>query len=163
MTIIQKKNISTFKLYTETVQFKTILNTNNFVLFYFFQFFNNKEQLILNKILKKFNLTSKIISKKSCNSVLKNTHYKNLNKICQSNVLLIYSNNNTHNNISEAMKELIKLKKMQLIAIKIENNLYKPSIAVEFAKLSQLTQLEPLKVIVQLLNKVRTNISFIKV
>jgi hypothetical protein len=115
----------------------------------------------LNKLLKKFNLKSKIISKKNCNYIFKNTNYENLANICKNNLLIIYSEELNDKN-QDAIKTLIKNKKLQLIASKINNNLYRPSETINYSKLLPSIQIEPLINILQIVLKLRTNISFLK-
>lgn len=161
MTIIQKKNISTLKLYNEVLFFKNLLKNNKFILFFLFQFFNSSEQLVLNKLLKKFNLKSKIISKKNCNYIFKDSNYKNLANICKNNLLIIYSEELDNKN-QEAIKKLVKNNKLQLIASKINNNLYRPTDTINYSTLPASVQTESLITILQVLLKLRTNISFLK-
>lgn len=161
MALLKKKYISTLKLCNEILIFKQLLKNNNFVLFYFFQFFSSSEQLILNKCLKKYNLTSKIINKKTSIQIFKNTKHPYFANLCKNNLLLIYSKD-LNTNGQEAIKELEKYKKLQLIASKLGNNLYRSSETLHYAKLSSTIRSIPLITLLQILFKLRINISFLK-
>lgn len=158
--MINKKNISTLKLYTETNKLKNLITENNFILFFYFQFFNNQEQLILNKLLKKHNLKSIIISKKVFNYVFNNTKYNNLSNIVNNNLLLIYSIDINNN---KAIKQLITNKKLELISAKIGEKFYRPSKVISFINLDKSIQIKPLTTIIELLSKVRSSISLLKI
>ena len=162
MTLITKKNIATFKLYTKILESKKLLNNSKFILFYFFQFLNHKEQLALKKLLKQYNLECKIINKKTCTYIFKNTSFENLQNISTNNLLLIYSTDNNLN-IIKNLDKMFNNNKLQLVAAKINNNIYRSSDIQKYLKLSQNIKTAPLLIINTFLINFRSYLNYLKI
>nr|YP_010616499.1 ymf98 [Peronosclerospora sorghi]WAU47951.1 ymf98 [Peronosclerospora sorghi] len=105
-----RKKIKFFKKY-KLNQLEKIIQNYKFIYFFRYNDLNIKELIFLKKNLNKLNYKSLIINQNLINQII-------LKLKGQGSILIIYGNNDLD------FKDLINFKKLKLIYLKIQNNIY---------------------------------------
>lgn len=121
-----QKNVN-FKLlkykYKQNILLKILQNTN-FVLFFFYDFFDSKSRADLFSFLNKHNLKSHMISNKIVKTTLKEKKYKDINVLLENNVIALYDKTGSFFD-TKIIKQLIKRDKLNLIFCLWDKKIYR--------------------------------------
>lgn len=138
--MIQKLNNYELKSFKSLINIKniiTILKNVPFILFFYYDFFNSSERLILRKKLNSYSLKTCLIKNediRKLSNIIKNEKFYNL---LLGNVLLIYNQDNKLID-KEVIKVLLSNNKLVLIGGKWYNKIYRSTQIKKYIKIDDL-------------------------
>jgi len=118
---ISIRKFKSFKFTFKKNYVESILTNNQFVLFYFYEYFSNENLLKFQETLKKNNLRFYRINK----NFFKNTAFNNFNTFAKNNVLIIFNENNSEFN-KEYFLQLQNIKNIHLSGIFLNKKFFRP-------------------------------------
>lgn len=147
-----------FKLIYKFNILKKCLQTNNFILFFYYDFLNSQTRLELKKQLKNNNLKLIILKKNSMFNYLSNSKFKFINNLLKDNIILIYDKNN---NIidQQIIKNLLKMQNLKLVGCLWDKKYYRPTKINKYSKLTDNVKLNFVLILKNQLDKIKFTLS----
>lgn len=124
ITSLNNYEIKSLKLIIKIKSIINLLNNTSFILFFYYDFFNSSERIVLRKLLNNYNLKTLIIKNeevKQLSSLFKNNKLYNL--LLGNTLFIFHKNNETID--KNIIKILISHPKLTLIGGKWFNKIYR--------------------------------------
>jgi hypothetical protein len=118
---ISIRKFKSFKFSFKKNSLENILTHNDFVLFYFYEYFSKENLLKFQEIIRKNELRFCRINK----NFLKNTSFKNLNTFAKNNTLMIFNANNSEFS-KDYFIQLQNIKNIHLAGILLKKKFFRP-------------------------------------
>lgn len=118
---ISIRKFKSFKFSFKKNHLENILTNNQFILFYFYDYFSNENLLKFQEIIRKNNLRFYRINK----NFLKNTSFKNLNTFAKNNTLIIFHAENSEFS-KDYFSQFQNIKNIHLAGIFLKKNFLRP-------------------------------------
>jgi len=138
--MLQKLNNYELKSFKSLINIKhiiTIFKTVPFILFFYYDFFNSSERLILRKKLNTYKLKTCLVKNEDIKKLSKIINNKKFYNLLLGNVLLIYNQDNQLID-KETIKILLLEKKLILIGGKWYNKIYRSTQIEKYIKIDDL-------------------------
>ncbi len=119
-----KKYIKSFKITSSAKKILNILENEQKIFFFIFNYLNEDDKLNFKKFLIKNNLTSKIINKSQLKYLMNKLIFKKFFNLLDGNILIVYGDINLNN---QELKILLENKKLNLIGLKLDKQIYRTS------------------------------------